>query len=336
MSTLEGEELQKLMEWYKGYCAKNNDFREQMDRRAKDDPSFIYNMDKHVGTDMLMIRHNPANESKIPHSHTCFVLMYMYSGSCATMVNRKEVHLGEGDFIVLNPNVQHYNAVGAPDDILFHCNLNTSLMCHTILPLVSSDILLSGFFSGFLTNNSLNDYILFSGCETPGIRELFTQMLTVYAQRQPSYQSVLRCQLGLLLVMLASQKRLKSGAATPQHHNVRINAIIDYINANYTGVTLKRVSEYFHYHPNYLSALIREQTGKSFTDLLKDHRLTQACMLLQNSELSIEEAALSVGYKDKSSFYRAYKRKFGVAPRTGNPHVGAMMSEMAHKVNNPR
>ena len=200
---MEYEELHKLLEWYKGYCLKNNDFREQMNRRVKEDPSFIYNMDKHAGSDILMIRHNPANESKIPHSHTCFVLMYMYSGSCVTVVNQKEVRLEQGDVLVMNPHVQHYNAVGEPGDILFHCNLSASLMCHTILPLVSSDILLSGFFSGFMTNSKSNDYILFSGCETSDIRQLFTQMLVVYKQRQPSYQSVLRCQLGLLLVELA-------------------------------------------------------------------------------------------------------------------------------------
>jgi AraC family transcriptional regulator, transcriptional activator of the genes for pyochelin and ferripyochelin receptors len=49
---------------------------------------------------------------------------------------------------------------------------------------------------------------------------------------------------------------------------------------------------------------------------LRDYRLERAQQLLMDSEQSIEQVAKAVGYADRSRFAVAFRKKFGVNPKT--------------------
>lgn len=58
-----------------------------------------------------------------------------------------------------------------------------------------------------------------------------------------------------------------------------------------------------------------QRTGTSFGQLVEDARRTEAQRLLRESDAAVYEIAFCLGYHDVSSFNRAFKRWFGVAPR---------------------
>ena len=55
----------------------------------------------------------------------------------------------------------------------------------------------------------------------------------------------------------------------------------------------------------------------TFSEFLSDKRLLAAANLIQRDRRghSVEATAYSVGFRDLSAFYRAFKRKYGVTPR---------------------
>ena len=67
--------------------------------------------------------------------------------------------------------------------------------------------------------------------------------------------------------------------------------ILEYIEKNYLTATLESTARHFGFHPNYLSAYIKRQAGRSFKELLILQRMYQACFLLSNTELPIYEIA---------------------------------------------
>ena len=69
------------------------------------------------------------------------------------------------------------------------------------------------------------------------------------------------------------------------------------------------------FSPRTLQRLLREQ-GVSYSDLVERCRRQTACEALRFTQGSIRDIAASLGYRDVSSFSRAFRRWTGTAPRT--------------------
>ena len=59
-----------------------------------------------------------------------------------------------------------------------------------------------------------------------------------------------------------------------------------------------------------------EQEGLSFKEILEDTRRALALSYLQNSEMSMQEIALLLGFRDPSSFFRAFRTWTGRTPHS--------------------
>ena len=60
--------------------------------------------------------------------------------------------------------------------------------------------------------------------------------------------------------------------------------ILDYLEANYLTVTLQSTADHFGFHPNYLSAFIKKETGRTFKELVILQKMCQACFYLTNTD----------------------------------------------------
>lgn len=69
-------------------------------------------------------------------------------------------------------------------------------------------------------------------------------------------------------------------------------------------------------NPNYLSRLFKARTGMGFSKYLLGLRMKKAEKLLENSDRSINEVALMVGYTSPSYFIHNFKKYFGKTPGT--------------------
>ena len=80
-------------------------------------------------------------------------------------------------------------------------------------------------------------------------------------------------------------------------------------------VTLKDISRHFSYHPNYISTVLRKETGRKFTEILLEKRMGRASLLLKSTALPIEEISAMLGYSNHSNFYKAFKEYYGITQR---------------------
>lgn len=97
----------------------------------------------------------------------------------------------------------------------------------------------------------------------------------------------------------------------PNKVAVQITALFNYLSVNYATATLVSTAEYFHYHPNYLSAFVKKHTGKTFRSILNDIKLSQANYYLTNTNLSISEIAERLGFQQFCNFYDFIKKITG-------------------------
>ena len=74
------------------------------------------------------------------------------------------------------------------------------------------------------------------------------------------------------------------------------------------NISLNMLAEQFYMHPNYLSRLFKEKTGKNFVDYLVQIRMQKVKELLKNSDYKIIEICSMVGYDNPRSFSKALCR----------------------------
>lgn len=86
------------------------------------------------------------------------------------------------------------------------------------------------------------------------------------------------------------------------------------IRRNLAGVTLGHVAEYFQVSVPYVSELIRQITGRSFTDLVLKLRMEEAGRLLAGSVLPISDITRLSGYQEASYFMKVFKKYYGCTP----------------------
>ncbi len=78
--------------------------------------------------------------------------------------------------------------------------------------------------------------------------------------------------------------------------------------------TLELFSNEFHFSTNYLIRIFRETTGYTPHAYLSNARLRQARLLLETTNATAEDIALSCGFSDYPHFYRMFKGRFGMSP----------------------
>jgi len=77
---------------------------------------------------------------------------------------------------------------------------------------------------------------------------------------------------------------------------------------------IAQVAEELGVSPNYLSTVIKKETGRSFTRHLTELRLDKSRELLKKADANIGSIARSLGYQSGRHFTRLFKERFGMTP----------------------
>lgn len=59
---------------------------------------------------------------------------------------------------------------------------------------------------------------------------------------------------------------------------------------------------------------LKQQSGKSFSEIQNEIRIDEACSLLEKMDMNVSEIANSLGYNDPSYFVRVFRNQIGMTP----------------------
>ncbi len=74
------------------------------------------------------------------------------------------------------------------------------------------------------------------------------------------------------------------------------------------GLTLEDMAKILHLSDKRAAAAIRETTGKTLGELVREQRMQRARILLEHTDRPVAEIALSSGYPDLANFHRQFKK----------------------------
>ena len=79
-----------------------------------------------------------------------------------------------------------------------------------------------------------------------------------------------------------------------------------YIEANYRNCTLESVAEMFNMNPNYLSGMLKKNTGYSFKEMIQHYRFIYVTTMLKNTAQPVDQIILWAGYENTTYFYKSF------------------------------
>ena len=101
----------------------------------------------------------------------------------------------------------------------------------------------------------------------------------------------------------------------PSKNNDIIKRALHYIYEHFQmPLTLEEVADFIHLHPSYFSSMFKKSTGSSFKEYLNMVRIEESKRLLRNTEYSIIDIAIAVGFEDQSYFSKVFKKYTGLTP----------------------
>lgn len=124
-----------------------------------------------------------------------------------------------------------------------------------------------------------------------------------------------------LVQPLANQFTLMSllyqrSAPEPNGDDTFYIQVLRYLNENHMrDVSLTALGKRFNCSVSHLSHLFRRYHHGTMSDYIGDLRIASAKRYLLNTQMSIQNIALTLGYADSNYFSTAFRRRVGVSPR---------------------
>ncbi len=120
----------------------------------------------------------------------------------------------------------------------------------------------------------------------------------------------------ILFEYLTELFRTYVSVSETKSYRAMVNEMKNYIEENFTNpdLSLKHLSDRFQVSGKYASYLFKTEFKMKFVDFVTELRMKEAEQLLLETEYSLQDIALQVGYANAITFGRVFKRVAGITP----------------------
>lgn len=94
-----------------------------------------------------------------------------------------------------------------------------------------------------------------------------------------------------------------------------LDQVLTYITGHFAeGIYLESIAQAVAIHPKYLSRIFKERTGVNLSEYISLVRITKAKEMLVASDRNVTEIGELVGFENRTTFFRTFKKLEGVSP----------------------
>ena len=265
--------------------------------------------------DIYISKHNRYADYP-EHSHQFLELNFMFKGTCHQVINGKDFTLQEGDILLMDSGSRHSISALEKEDILINILFqNSNVSLEWLTQLQGQNSLIYQLLLANSTTNHNSNYQILSTKKNKHLHNIIQQKMTEYFMPHDFSQQIISQYLPILFYELARNLRQIDHSQKIELEETPYLQVLRLIDKHYQDLTLASLAQELNFNKNYLSNLIKEKSGKTFTELITQQKLMKAKLLLQSTRMPIYEIAQSVGFSNKTYFYDKYRAYFGHSPR---------------------
>ena len=247
------------------------------------------------------------------HSHDFVEIIYMCSGSTTHIVDGDKIKLEEGELLFLCQSTRQEILPAGIDDIAVNFVVRPEVFDNALQMIGEEDTPLRRFLVECLKGNRASaGYLHFQVADILPVQNLLENLIWTLLFETQNKRNMNQITMGLLFMQLIG---LADKLYTQRKEEQTAVKVLSYIESNYKDGSLSQLAELLHYDISALSREIKNKTGKKYIDLVHEKRLSQACYLLKNTDINIEEIADMLGYKNVSFFHRLFKKYYAISPK---------------------
>jgi len=250
------------------------------------------------------------------HKHNYVEVVYMCQGHTEHIINGDRVTLNQGELLFLNQNASQEILPAGENDIAVNFIILPEFFDHTLIMINEEKKLMRDFIIGCLRSVNYNtNYLHFKVADVLPIQNLIENLIWTLVNKQQNKRSINQITMGLLFLQLMNH--LDKISVGKDHFEQELAlSIYRYVEEHYKDGELSNLAEQLHFDLYWLSRTVKKLTGKTYTELVQTKRLNQAAFLLKTTNMPVSDVGCAVGYDNLSYFYRIFKKRYGVSPKT--------------------
>lgn len=240
------------------------------------------------------------------HHHDYIEIVYVPEGKLLNVVDHSPFIMESGSLFLINKEVPHLVSRLAKEsakpmvvNLLIHPKIVDGFSAMTQQPISLTDQLFN-----------FGDYLVYHKSDLESVHYYLQRLITEYYQANFTFSYTV---LGYLMIFLEQLVQLQH--PLKKNADELTKAVIARIKQDPSNVSLEHLTEQFSYSKGYLSRHIKEQTGKTISQLITDEKLILAEKYLSETTKTISEIAEIINYQSESHFYRLFKNRFQLTPK---------------------
>ena len=249
------------------------------------------------------------------HTHDFFEIVYVLEGHCHQRIGDEYLELKAGDICFLPPYTKHTMEV-FDESIVLNIILRHDTFVDTFFNTLRMDNVLSRFFMSCLYSKDPGSRIVIHTGDDEDIRDSVLSMVLETLRSDVYSDRLLANMIPIFFTrILRGYGRTASIGGARRKSNENALSMLLFIHEHFDGdISLEAVADRFGYSTAHTSRLIKEETGRNFTALLRKLRIEKGKELLTRTGSSVAAIAESCGYESPESFIRAFEKETAMSP----------------------
>lgn len=238
-----------------------------------------------------------------PHKKTINDFVFITNGSMVRNLGIDSYQLNKYDFLFIPRNKITTTEFVSADLEGFFCHF-------------SDEFIGANPFLETLHTQSLNEnFIQIPENEADNLKHLLSRILQLYRSSNKKSKDYRLISYYLSTTLAEVFLSYKNTVATPRVNNDILSNFKNLVYKQFKQhINIKGYASQLNITPNHLNKVVKNETGKTTTEVIHEIIILEAKVLLFQTKLTVNEISLELGFEDASYFSRFFKKETGFTP----------------------
>ena len=265
-----------------------------------------------VSKDFEIYYYKDFDLSKVEtHTHDYYEIYFFLEGDVSMEIREKRYPLGYGDVVAIPPHVQHHAVIHSRE---VPYRRFVFWIARDYMDELTERFQAYGYLTDLVQKKGVyvfhNDRVAFNTVQA----KVFRLIEEIHSARFGKEEKIFLCVNDLLLHLNRTVYEQTNEKKLWEQENL-YESLTDYIDEHLNGdISLDVLAREFYVSKYYIAHIFKDNMGISIHQYITKRRL-EGCKDAIRNHVKITEAYLMYGFKDYSSFYRAFTKEFGMSPK---------------------